>query len=360
MRSTANTPLLLEAPTAEQIAAGVSEGSLDPRSVADDHLHRIRRVDPILNAVTWWVEGAAEAGSRQGLLAGVPISVKDQFLLAGTPSTLGLVGRRDQRAAADGPLVTRLKRAGAVPPVKGNVAQLLAYHESDNPLYGRTQNPWAIDRTPGGSSGGDAALVACGAVALAMTGDPGGSTRVPAHFCGICGFKPTREALTTADTVDVGLQPVGITPQPGLVARTMGDLLLGWEALSARAAREDVAAVDVSGLRVGWYDNDGWFPAAPAVSRAVAQAREALRADGVEVVPFAPPDLRQAMRLFLGLVARWLALPPGSGGRVTRPAPGRNAPGRSSPPARPEDTLPQPSPRPDRPRWPSCRRRSVR
>jgi fatty acid amide hydrolase len=84
----------------------------------------------------------------------------------------------------------------------------------------------------------------------------------------------------------------------------MGDLLLGWEALSARAVREDVAALDVSGLRVGWYDHDGWFPAAPTVRRAVAQAREALRADGVEVVAFAPPDLRQAMRLFLGLVAR--------------------------------------------------------
>jgi fatty acid amide hydrolase len=297
-------PLLLEAPAADEIAAGVSDGRLDREAVACEHLRRIRLVDPVLNAVAWWIEDPTEGACAEGALAGVPMSIKDQFLVAGTPSTLGLIGRREHRAAADGPLVARLRSAGAVPLVKGNVAQLLAYHESDNPLHGRTLNPWSAERTPGGSSGGDAALVASGAVPLAMTGDLGGSTRVPAHFCGICGFKPTRASLTTADTVDVGLEHVGITPQPGVAARTTGDLVLGWEALSGRPARADIDAVDVAGLRVGWYDDDGWFLPAPAVRRAVARAKDALQGDGVDVVRVAPPNVRRALQLFLGLVAR--------------------------------------------------------
>ncbi len=303
-------PLLLEAPSATEIAAGVARGDFDPGEIVSDHLRRARRVDPVLNAVTWWVAdpgrelSAGGPGSTDGPLAGVPISVKDQFLLAGTPSTLGLVGRREHRADFDGPLVARLKSAGAVPLVKGNVAQLLAYHESDNPLFGRTSNPWNLARTPGGSSGGDAALVAAGAVPLAMTGDLGGSTRVPAHFCGICGLKPTRGSLTTDDTVDVGLEHVGITPQPGLLARTVDDLILGWEAMSARPARSALAEVDVPGLRVGWFDHNGWFAASPAVRRAVAQASGALRALGVDTVRFIPPGVPEAMRLFLGLLAR--------------------------------------------------------
>jgi fatty acid amide hydrolase len=296
-------PLLLQAPTATEIATGIASGRLDPQEVLADHLRRAQRVDPVLNAVSWWVDDMGEERAADGALAGVPISVKDQFLLAGTPSTLGLEGRREHRAAVDGPLVARLRSAGAVPLVKGNVAQLLAYHEADNPLYGRTNNPWDVSRTPGGSSGGDAALVAAGAVSLAMTGDLAGSTRVPAHFCGICGFKPTRDSLTTEDTVDVGLRHVGITPQPGLLARTVADLTMAWETMSG-SPRTKASALELPRLRVGWFDDNGWFAASPGVRRAVRQACDALRELGIEVVDFSPPGLSDAMRILLGLLGR--------------------------------------------------------
>ncbi len=138
--------------------------------------------------------------------------------MAGTQTTLGLPNRVGRKSDGDGPLVARLRRAGAIILGKTNVSQLLLYYESDNPVYGRTNNPWNPERTPGGSSGGEAAIIAAGGSPLGLGGDLGGSVRIPAHFCGLTGLKPTSGRLTNEDNV-MGLFPLG---QEAILARWLG------------------------------------------------------------------------------------------------------------------------------------------
>ncbi len=156
---------------AEGIANRLASGDLSAREVVEEHIQRIEEVNPRLNAVVVPLfdqarneaaaaDAARSRGEPLGPLHGVPVTIKEQFLVAGTPTTVGLPGRVSHRAESDGPLVQRLRQSGAIVLGKTNVSQLLIYHESDNPVYGRTNNPWDPDRTPGGSSGGEAAIVA--------------------------------------------------------------------------------------------------------------------------------------------------------------------------------------------------------
>lgn len=119
------------------------------------------------------------------------MTIKECFHVAGTQSTIGVERFVGELAAEDSPLVRRWQRAGAIVLGKTNVPQLMILHETDNPVYGRTNNPWNLDRGPGGSSGGEAAIVAAGGSALGLASDLGGSIRQPAHSCGICGLLPT-------------------------------------------------------------------------------------------------------------------------------------------------------------------------
>src|SRR6476661_5198965 len=130
------------------------------------------------------------------------------FDLAGTASTFGLPSRRALMESEDDPYVAALRAAGAIPIAKTNVPQLLIYTESDNPLYGRTNNPWNVERSCGGSSGGEAALIAAGASPLGLGNNIGGSLRIPAAFCGIASIRPT--AGRTPDACEHGL-PTGQT-----------------------------------------------------------------------------------------------------------------------------------------------------
>src|SRR5262249_39232971 len=129
-------------------------------------------------------------GKVRGALHGMPVSVKESLDMAGCASTLGCHARRAQVADRDGGVLRRLRKSGAVVLGRTNVSQLLMYHESRNPLYGQTANPWSLSHTPGGSSGGEAAALAAGMSPLGVGTDIGGSIRVPAHFCGIAGLKP--------------------------------------------------------------------------------------------------------------------------------------------------------------------------
>src|SRR5205085_11358488 len=128
------------------------------------------------------------------------MTIKDQFMVAGMATTWGLPSEAGNVAREDGPLVKRLRQAGAIILGKTNVPQLLGYHESDNPLYGRTNNPWNLQRTPGGSSGGEASIIAACGSPLGLGADIGGSIRIPAHFCGLQTLKPTSGRLTNLDS----------------------------------------------------------------------------------------------------------------------------------------------------------------
>ena len=196
---------------AREISERVASGELSAREVIEEHVRRIEEVNPRLNAVVVTqfdcalreadaADAALAHGGPLGPLHGVPVTIKEQFMVPGTPTTMGLPSRASHRAPSDGPLVGRLRRAGAIVLGKTNVSQLLIYHESDNPVYGRTNNPWDPERTPGGSSGGEAAIIAAGGSSLGLGGDYGGSIRVPAHFSGLHGLRPTAGRLTRLDT----------------------------------------------------------------------------------------------------------------------------------------------------------------
>jgi fatty acid amide hydrolase len=300
--------------TAADIARKVRGGQLSATEVVAAAIERAEETHRRLNAVAipLYDEALAAArgldadrpAARSGPLAGVPVSVKESLDVAGTPSSGGVEALAAELAAGDGRIVAALRTAGAVPVAKGNLAQLLWFAETENPVYGRTANPHATGRSPGGSSGGDAALVAAGVVPVAIGTDVGGSVRQPAHCCGIAALKPTAGRLSLAGSLDERLFAAfsWIPNQPGIFARDPADLADVLAALDAgaAAAAQAPAAVPASprGLRVGVIATNGVVDPSPAVRRAVELAAVAAEAAGAHLIEFDPPDADHALDLF--------------------------------------------------------------
>ncbi|MEL6876118.1 MAG: amidase family protein, partial [Pseudomonadota bacterium] len=198
-------PKLTSEATATEIAAEITSGKISALNAAEAAIARIEALNDPINAVVVRDFDAARAAARRcdetgpsenQPLFGVPMTVKESFNLTGQPSTWGLEHARNNIAESDAVVVQRLKRAGAVILGKTNVPPELADWQSNNPVYGRTNNPHDLGRTPGGSSGGGAAAVAAGMVPCEFGSDIGGSIRVPAHYCGIWGHKPTFDVIS--------------------------------------------------------------------------------------------------------------------------------------------------------------------
>jgi fatty acid amide hydrolase len=293
---------------AADLARGIAARQFSASEAVLAHLERQNETQPRLNAVAIALHDQAMAAAKaadQGRpengqkLYGVPVTVKECFDVVGTATTAGLIGRAANLQADDAELVTRLRDAGAIVTAKTNLAQLELYVESDNPLYGRTNNPWDIERTPGGSSGGEAALVAAGGSALGLGTDIGGSVRVPAHYCGLCGLRATPGALSLAGTADEQIlfgHLHGLPDSAGPLARTVADLRLAMEVLGA-----PVPEASLQGVVIGLYDDDGFMPASAAVRRAAHQAAVVLEGAGARVVQFEPPSVQEALDIFYGL-----------------------------------------------------------
>jgi fatty acid amide hydrolase len=277
---------------AAELARGIASGETSAEAAVEAHIARIEAVNPGLNAVVVkrFTEARAEAkaadqertqGATLGPLHGVPVTVKESLDVTGTPSTFGVTLRRDHRAETDDPYVARLRAAGAIILGKTNVAQMLAYIETDNPVYGLTKNPWDAERTPGGSSGGQAAIVAAGGSPLGLGTDIGGSNRLPAAFCGVVGIKPTTGRMPDVGKGSFPLGQQGVISQVGVFARTVEDAALGLR-IAATPERGpamplgDPANVDLSGLRVSILMEDDAFLPSAVYQRAVRQASEAL------------------------------------------------------------------------------------
>lgn len=302
------TPLIQRPAT--ELVAQLRAGELAAVEVFDAFAEQVRRVQPKINALVCdrldegrrealAADAARAAGQALGPLHGLPVSIKEMFDVAGTPTTAGLTTRRRNLAQQDGILVARLRQAGAIVLGKTNVPQLGLYAETDNPLYGRTNNPWDLERSPGGSSGGESALIAAGGSPLGLGSDGGGSIRQPAHVTGICGLKPTGGRLPLLGHWMVSNWPADWV-QPGPMARTVDDLWLALQVLAQPNSERpqygefphppgDPARVAVNRLRVGFYEQLGDLPVVPAVRRAIQQSVRALQDAGVEVVPFEPP-----------------------------------------------------------------------
>src|SRR5580704_1250775 len=186
------------------MAEGIRAGTISPVELVDTHLARIRELNPKLNAFVAvdsqrardravLAEAALRSSAKSksvGPLHGIPISIKSSIDVAGLPCECGSVLRKGYVPSEDAPLVKRLCAAGAIVLGNTNVPEFLMAYETDNLLYGRTNNPWDLSRTPGGSSGGEAAAIAAGCSAGGVGSDGGGSIRIPAHYSGICGLKP--------------------------------------------------------------------------------------------------------------------------------------------------------------------------
>lgn len=294
--------------SASALAKSIAAGELTAVEAVESHIARIEQINPRLNALVVPLFEEARRSARQadltpsserGPLHGVPVTVKECFDVAGTPSTVGLTAKSAHRAASDAPLVAGLRQAGAIILGKTNVSQLLMFVESDNPVYGRTNNPSSADRSAGGSSGGEGAIVAARGSALGLGTDIGGSVRVPAHCCGIHSIKPTPGRLSVAGTVDIigAAARDAIPDSGGLLARHVADLRLALNVLSPTLEPRPVPRE----LRIGMYDDDGFFPASPAIRRAVREAAATLTDRGFRVVPFTPPDVSEALAIFYGL-----------------------------------------------------------
>jgi amidase len=229
---------------AREMAGRIRDGELSAREILELHLDRIAEAEQLNAVVSVDAEGArrradqADAalarGQVWGPLHGLPMTLKDGHDVAGLRTTVG-IDLLDRIADRDGAVAARLRAAGAIIVGHTNVPPWLADHQTANPIFGRTSNPWDLERTPGGSSGGAAAAVAAGLTPLEIGSDLVGSIRLPAHFCGIYGLKATEHRVPMTGFVRTpgdGMRPVRIMASLGPLARDLGDLELALSIIS--------------------------------------------------------------------------------------------------------------------------------
>jgi fatty acid amide hydrolase len=310
--------------SAAELARQIARQELSSADVIERYLTRIAAIDPLVHAVAVPLydqarKEAAQADLRRAAgetlppLHGVPITIKECFHLAGTPSCIGLERLRNEFLPADGTLVGRLRRAGGIVLAKTNIPQIMIWHECDNPVYGRTNNPWDLGRTPGGSTGGEAALIAARGSPLGLGNDLGGSIRVPAHFSGIHGLMTTSFRLPRGGSRRTMRGMDGVISRSGPMARHVEDLDLAIRVLAdasdGRSEPETQMAqlaspqdVNLKGLKIACWTDDGYFPASRAIVRAVREAAEALAARGAIVEEIKPDGTGEAMEIYFGLL----------------------------------------------------------
>lgn len=304
--------------TAIEMARLVREKKISPVELAEAHLAKIERLNPKLNAFVCVdaervrqearvAEAAMMNGESFGPLHGVPISIKSSLDVTGMRCEAGTLLRAGDLASSDAPLVVRLRQAGAIVLGVTNAPEMLMAWETDNLLYGRTNSPWDLDRTPGGSSGGEAAAIAAGMSAAGVGSDGGGSIRVPAHFSGICGLKPTPGRIPSTGHFPESGGPFSLIGVVGPMARTVADLSSLFAALQGPDDGDSCAApvplrwpteTEIKGLRVGYFEDDGRTPVISEIRDAVRKSAESLARAGFHVEPFRPEDLEEARELW--------------------------------------------------------------
>ena len=248
----------------------------------------------------------SESGSL-GPLAGLPVTVKSSISTAGHRCEIGSLVNKGSVPSKDATVVARLRAAGAVILGTTNCPEYLMAYVTDNLLHGRTNNPWNLAYTPGGSSGGESAAIAAGMSAGGLGSDSGGSVRVPAHFTGICSLKPTPGRIPSEGHLPPCIGPFSFLGAIGPMARTIDDVTLLFEALSGQDPADPVSPPvalriptldDVKPLRVGYFEDDGLTPVTAETRQAIYDAVGALRNAGFDVRPFRPQGLEQARKLW--------------------------------------------------------------
>jgi Asp-tRNA(Asn)/Glu-tRNA(Gln) amidotransferase A subunit family amidase len=286
--------------SATELAAKIRAGDLSPVAVVEAHIARIEAINPALNAlVTPCYERArreaaqAEASAPRGPLHGVPITLKDSFDLEGVRSTCGLTARADYFPDADATAVARLRAAGAIVLGKTNTPDNCFDQETVNLLFGRTNNPWDVRRSVGGSTGGEAAIIAAGGSPLGIGSDVAGSIRMPAAFTGIVGLRPTSGVVPEAGFWPEALARLSELNGLGPMARRVEDAALAFAVLTERPQQP----LDLDGLRgqpVAYWLDDGLTPSSAAVRGGVHAAVRALEQAGMRTRAGGPAGRRLA------------------------------------------------------------------
>jgi Asp-tRNA(Asn)/Glu-tRNA(Gln) amidotransferase A subunit family amidase len=287
-----------------EIAARIRRRELSPVEVVQASLHQIDRLNPSINAfievcaakalvAAHAAEARLMAGGDLPPLLGVPLSLKDSFDLAGHATRTGSLLREHEIAQQDSWAAARFKAAGAIIVGKTSTPEFLMNYETENAYIGRTNNPWNLERTSGGSSGGEAAAIASFCSAGGIGSDGGGSIREPAHFCGICGLKPTPGRVPMTGHWPVSGHPIGFMGVGGPMARSAADVRALLRVLAGDSPGDPFSAPVplVAGAprlprRVAVLEQYGDTPVQPAVRDAVRKAARLLVEIGVEVVPF--------------------------------------------------------------------------
>jgi Asp-tRNA(Asn)/Glu-tRNA(Gln) amidotransferase A subunit family amidase len=314
--------------SASKMAALVASERLSPVELVEAHLEQIERINPKLNAFVDLRPEAALAEARAaetmvtnggllGPLHGVPISIKSCIDVAGMKCEAGSKLRAGNIPKKDAVLVQRLKAAGAIILGVTNTPEFLMAWETDNLLYGRTNNPWDLERTPGGSSGGESAAIAACMSACGVGSDGGGSVRVPAHYTGICALKPTPGRIPATGHFPSGVGPFAWLGQVGPMARYVEDLHLMLGIMSGYDIGDPVAApvplveIDASELReikIGYFEDDGVHPVSPETRNAVQAAAKSLADQGYIVEPCRPDHLARVHELWQDVFVRMTAM----------------------------------------------------
>jgi amidase len=297
-----------------QLATAIREGHVSASEVLEAHLEQIATHNPALNAVVTLdterarnqARKADEALARNevwGPLHGVPFTLKDAHATAGIRTTTGFPPLANHVPLEDSPIVARLKAAGGNLMGKTNVHMMLADPaQSINPIFGRTKNPWNIERTPGGSSGGAAAALAAGMTPFEIGTDLSGSIRIPAHFCGVFGLKPTEHRVPLTGLIPglPGPRPVRIMSAVGPMARTVEDLALlfgiiagpdGYDTDVAPVPVEEMPQLELNRLRIAFAPTFPSFPVAAEIREAVEEFAGRLSALGALVEEAALPKV---------------------------------------------------------------------
>ncbi|HMA36218.1 MAG TPA: amidase family protein, partial [Chloroflexia bacterium] len=307
--------------SAGALAAAIAARQVAALDVLDAYLAQIARWNPRLNAIITLdaagarrraqaADAALARGESWGPLHGVPITLKDGHSTAGLRTTAGYPPLAEHVPAADGTVAARLRAAGAIILGKTNVPPLLLDIQTANPIFGRTNNPWDLARTPGGSSGGAAAALAAGLTALDIGSDYAGSIRIPAAFCGLFALKPTEHRVSMAGHIpDLPgtLRAHRLLWAIGPLARSIPDLTLAFRILAGPDGHDpavppvpldDPPALALSDLRLAWAPTFPGVPVAEAIAAALYDLAAELARQGARVAQQLPDvDFGDQIRL---------------------------------------------------------------
>jgi amidase len=309
------------AKSAIQLAELIRHREVSPVEVLRAYLDQIDEINPKLNAIVTLaadaLEKAREAedaiarGELRGALHGVPVTIKDTIETSGLRTTSGSVMRSEFVPKQDAAAVARLKAAGAIVLGKTNTAEMAMDYTADNPVFGRTNNPYDLSRTPGGSSGGEGAAIASCMSPAGIGSDLAGSIRIPSHCCGIVGLKPTVGQVPGEGQFPPSTGPYSLGAAIGPMARSVGDLhvlfgVLAGSETSASSARElfEIAHAGIRGRRVACYTDDGVAPVTEETRSAVETAAQALAGAGLIIEQTRPPGIELGYDLWLKLFSR--------------------------------------------------------